>query len=241
MRRNLYHDGHKIDRDDELQMPTIHTIGLTFDYARPETRRPLHRRIPPHRGEDQPLHPHPSQQGRSAQEAGYDPHALPGRRRLHPAVHGNRRGQRHLQRLLRGGQTEQRATEYHKNFKKWVERFQKEDLVGCCAQTDVKGDRMKRPSQQIDPDCTSAWWRGRRTASWSGDPRCITPRPPWPTRSWWFPPAPFCRRKRTGPWPLRSRRLGRGQADRHHPQPARAPVFQAGVHPRGDGFLHHLR
>ena len=33
MRRNIYHDGHKIDRDDELQMPTINTIGLTFDYA----------------------------------------------------------------------------------------------------------------------------------------------------------------------------------------------------------------
>jgi len=28
----------------------------------------------------------------------------------------------------------------------------KRDLVGCCAQTDVKGDRMKRPSEQKDPD-----------------------------------------------------------------------------------------
>jgi aromatic ring hydroxylase len=44
------------------------------------------------------------------------------------------------------------ATQYHKNFMKWLERFQKEDLVGCCAQTDVKGDRMKRPGQQKDPD-----------------------------------------------------------------------------------------
>src|SRR4030067_1278315 len=44
------------------------------------------------------------------------------------------------------------ATQYHKNFLKWLERFQKEDLVGCCAQTDVKGDRMKRPSEQKDPD-----------------------------------------------------------------------------------------
>jgi aromatic ring hydroxylase len=44
------------------------------------------------------------------------------------------------------------ATQYHKNFVKWLERFQKEDLVGCCAQTDVKGDRMKRPSEQKDPD-----------------------------------------------------------------------------------------
>ena len=33
MRRNIYVDGQKIARDDELQMSTINTIGLTFDYA----------------------------------------------------------------------------------------------------------------------------------------------------------------------------------------------------------------
>ncbi|MCK7511827.1 MAG: hypothetical protein MZV70_52460 [Desulfobacterales bacterium] len=43
-------------------------------------------------------------------------------------------------------------TSYHKNFLKWLERFQKEDLVGSCAQTDVKGERLKRPIQQTDPD-----------------------------------------------------------------------------------------
>ncbi|MBM4324518.1 MAG: aromatic ring hydroxylase, partial [Deltaproteobacteria bacterium] len=32
-RRNLYYNGEKIARDDEIQMPTIHTMGLTFDYA----------------------------------------------------------------------------------------------------------------------------------------------------------------------------------------------------------------
>ncbi|HCY85060.1 MAG TPA: aromatic ring hydroxylase [Desulfobacteraceae bacterium] len=43
-------------------------------------------------------------------------------------------------------------TKYHKNFLKWLERVQKEDLVGACAQTDVKGHRMKRPAEQDDPD-----------------------------------------------------------------------------------------
>src|SRR3990170_7263086 len=33
MRRNIYVNGEKIARDDEVQMPTIHTMGLTFDYA----------------------------------------------------------------------------------------------------------------------------------------------------------------------------------------------------------------
>jgi aromatic ring hydroxylase len=43
------------------------------------------------------------------------------------------------------------ATQYHENFKKWLIRFQAEDLVGCCAQTDVKGDRMLRPADQPNP------------------------------------------------------------------------------------------
>lgn len=43
-------------------------------------------------------------------------------------------------------------TDYHENFLKWLEYFQENDLVGSCAQTDVKGDRMLRPSEQPDPD-----------------------------------------------------------------------------------------
>ena len=47
---------------------------------------------------------------------------------------------------------EKYGTEYHQRFLKWLEHFQKEDLVGNCAQTDVKGDRSKRPHEQVDPD-----------------------------------------------------------------------------------------
>lgn len=43
-------------------------------------------------------------------------------------------------------------TEYYKNFLKWLDNFQKNDFVLACAQTDVKGERMLRPSQQPDPD-----------------------------------------------------------------------------------------
>jgi len=44
------------------------------------------------------------------------------------------------------------GTEYNKRFLKFLERFQKNDLVANCAQTDVKGDRAKRPHEQVDPD-----------------------------------------------------------------------------------------
>jgi aromatic ring hydroxylase len=41
---------------------------------------------------------------------------------------------------------------YHENWLKWLTRFQKEDWVASCAQTDVKGERLKRPAAQTDPD-----------------------------------------------------------------------------------------
>ncbi len=44
------------------------------------------------------------------------------------------------------------GTDYHERFLKWLEYFQENDLVACCAQTDVKGDRSKRPHEQADPD-----------------------------------------------------------------------------------------
>ncbi|MBO8180099.1 MAG: 4-hydroxyphenylacetate 3-hydroxylase family protein [Archaeoglobus sp.] len=44
------------------------------------------------------------------------------------------------------------GTDYHKRFMEYVKEFQERDLVAACAQTDVKGDRSKRPHQQDDPD-----------------------------------------------------------------------------------------
>jgi len=44
------------------------------------------------------------------------------------------------------------GTEYHQRFNKYLEWYQENDIIGNCAQTDVKGDRSKRPHQQVDPD-----------------------------------------------------------------------------------------
>ncbi|HCJ10979.1 MAG TPA: aromatic ring hydroxylase [Clostridiales bacterium] len=44
------------------------------------------------------------------------------------------------------------GTEYHDRFNAYLEWFQENDLVGNAAQTDVKGDRSKRPHEQVDPD-----------------------------------------------------------------------------------------
>ena len=44
------------------------------------------------------------------------------------------------------------GTDYHERFKKYLAWYQDNDLVGNAGQTDVKGDRSKRPSEQEDPD-----------------------------------------------------------------------------------------
>ncbi len=45
-----------------------------------------------------------------------------------------------------------KGTDYHQRFINYLKIYQENDLDGCCAQTDSKGHRMKRPSQQVDPD-----------------------------------------------------------------------------------------
>lgn len=45
-----------------------------------------------------------------------------------------------------------KGTDYHRRFTEYVKEFQRKDLVAAVAQTDVKGDRSKRPHQQADPD-----------------------------------------------------------------------------------------
>ena len=154
MRRNIYVNGEKIARDDEIQMPTINTIGLTFDLRRQsEEPGPVHGHIPSDRGEDQSVQSHPSEQGRPTQEAGYDPHGFArwpadassgawGSMAPTPSITcpmkrtSRTTGPLNTTRISRNGWRDSR----------------REDLVGCCAQTDVKGDRMKRPSEQKDPD-----------------------------------------------------------------------------------------
>lgn len=41
---------------------------------------------------------------------------------------------------------------YNQRFLQYLKYFQEQDIVGCCAQTDPKGDRSLRPHQQADPD-----------------------------------------------------------------------------------------
>lgn len=153
MRRNIYVDGNKIDRDDELQMPTVDTIGMTFDHAAMPENQDLYTATSHLTGEriNRFCHIHQNKE---------DLHKKQDMTRSLCRVVGGC-----IQRCMgidganainavsyEADKQNNGATEYHKNFLKWLERFQRADLVGCCAQTDVKGDRMRRPGQQEDPD-----------------------------------------------------------------------------------------
>ena len=153
MRRNIYLNGEKIARDDEIQMPTINTYGLTFDYAADPkyedlctakshlTGEKINRFCHIHHSKED-LHKKQDMTRALCQIAGGCIQRCMGIDATNAIYNVSHEADK-----LNNG-----ATQYHKNFVKWLERFQKEDLAGCCAQTDVKGDRMKRPSQQKDPD-----------------------------------------------------------------------------------------
>ena len=153
MRRNVYLTGEKVDRDDERMRGAINTLGETFDYAQMPEHAELMMATSHITGEtiNRFCHIHQSKE---------DLHKKQDMTRfLCRRVGGC------IQRCMgidaanaiscvsyEADKGNKGATEYYKNFLRWMEHFQREDLVGCCAQTDVKGNRPQRPSQQKDPD-----------------------------------------------------------------------------------------
>ncbi len=153
MRRNIYFNGELIDRTDERQMDCLNTIGTTFDEAaRPEneelctaishlTGQRISRFAHIHQNTDD-LHRKQDMTRMLCQKIGGCIQRCMGIDAVNAIYNVS----------YEADKSNNGATQYHENFKKWLTRFQTEDLVGCCAQTDVKGDRLLRPADQPDPD-----------------------------------------------------------------------------------------
>ncbi len=152
MKRNLYYDGRQIDRTDELQMDCINTIGVTYEEAAKPENQDLCTAISHLTGEriNRFNHIHQNKE---------DLHRKQDMTRMLCRKVGGC-----IQRCMgidgtnaiynvsyEADKVAPGSTNYHENFKKWLTRFQQEDLIGCCAQTDVKGDRMLRPAEQPNP------------------------------------------------------------------------------------------
>src|SRR4030042_1311405 len=153
MKRNVYFDGELIDRTDELQADCLNVMGTTFEEAAKPENQELCTAISHLTGEriNRFNHIH--------QNTG-DLHNKQDMTRMYCQKVGGC-----IQRCMgidatnaiynvsyEADKVNKGATQYHENFKKWLTRFQTEDLVGCSAQTDVKGDRMLRPADQPNPD-----------------------------------------------------------------------------------------
>ena len=153
MKRNLYFNGEKIDRTDEMQMHCLNTIGTTYDEAEKPENEGLLTAISHLTGNKINRFNHIHQNTE-------DLHKKQDMTRYLCGIVGGC-----IQRCMgidatnavynvsyEADKMNKGETQYHENFKKWLTRFQDEDLVGCCAQTDVKGDRSLRPADQPNPD-----------------------------------------------------------------------------------------
>jgi aromatic ring hydroxylase len=153
MKSNLYYDGREIDRLDNLQIPCLNTIGTTFEaFDHPEfkdliqvkshlTGEVINRFTHIHHSTDD-LHKKQDMTRKLCQKVGGCIQRCMGC----DAANAIYNVSYEADKINKG------ESNYHENFKKWLLRFQQEDLVAAGAQTDVKGDRIKRPADQADPD-----------------------------------------------------------------------------------------
>lgn len=151
MKKNVYIGGEKVDRLDRRLLPGINVISLTFDMA--------------HNPEFEDLCTARS-------------HITGEKINRFCHIHQSREDllkKQEMTRLLchRTGGCIQRCmgidamnalsvvtklidmkygTNYYERFINYLKYFQENDIVANCAQTDVKGDRIKRPHEQKDPD-----------------------------------------------------------------------------------------
>jgi aromatic ring hydroxylase len=153
LNKNLFLNGQKIDRDDEALEQAKNVIGVTFDLACDPETKDLVNATSHITGEtiNRFTHVHQNVQ---------DLHKKQDMTRM--MVHrvsqciGRCMGVDALNAInsvsFEADKSNNGQTQYYNNFLKWLEYFQKNDLVGCCAQTDVKGLRLLRPAEQPDPD-----------------------------------------------------------------------------------------
>ena len=153
MRRNVFHNGELIDRGHEVLEPSTNVIGHTFDAAlAPETEdlctatshisgNKINRFCHVHQSPED-LHKKQDMTRALCRDVGY----CIGRCMGVDAINAVNAVSYEADKANNG------ESQYYDNFIKWLEYVQTNDLVGSCAQTDVKGHRLMRPADQPDPD-----------------------------------------------------------------------------------------
>ncbi|EMS80936.1 4-hydroxyphenylacetate 3-hydroxylase N-terminal domain-containing protein [Desulfotignum phosphitoxidans] len=151
MRPNIFIGGKPVGRDDPRLRPGINVLDITFDLAQTPEWKGLATAVSTVTGAEINRWAHLPQ----------NPQDLLQKQKLIRL--GARRAGGCIQRCMGHDainalaictreMDDANGTEYHRRFLDYLKVYHEKDLDGCCAQTDSKGDRMKRPSEQSDPD-----------------------------------------------------------------------------------------
>ncbi len=151
MKPNIHMHGEAIQRDDPRLRPSMNNIKLTFDLAQDPGLQHLMTATSHLSGEkiSRFCHIHRSQDDLLKKQ---EMTRMASQRT--PACIQRCMGVDMLNALsvVTHEIDQDKRTEYYPRFMEYLKYFQKNDLVGCAGQTDVKGDRSLRPHQQLDPD-----------------------------------------------------------------------------------------
>ena len=151
MRRNVYVGGQPVDRDDPRIEPGTNVISLTFELAQQADWKSVMTAVSSLNGQEinrfthLPQSPYDLMQKQKmirllAQRVGGCIQRCMG----HDALTALS--------VCTKEMDENKGTDYHQRFLEYLSFYQANDLAAACAQTDMKGDRTKRPSEQPDPD-----------------------------------------------------------------------------------------
>ena len=151
MKPNLYIGGERVGRDNPMIKPGINVMSVTFDLAQEPDWEDLVTAKSSITGERINRFTHLSQ----------NPYELMQKQKMIRLL--TQRVGGCIQRCM-GLDTitglsiatkemdEKYGTEYNRRFRDYLKSYQEKDLTAAAAQTDMKGDRTKRPSEQPDPD-----------------------------------------------------------------------------------------
>lgn len=151
LRPNVYLGGELVGRDDPRIVKGMNVIGATFDAETDPRFKDLINVKSSLTGKDINRYTHLAQ----------TPEDLMAKQKLTRALCGQVGGC--IQRCMASDSIsaisiitkemdDDLGTEYHQRFLNYAKYYQENDMVGNCAQTDIKGDRSKRPHEQEDPD-----------------------------------------------------------------------------------------
>ncbi len=151
LKANVYVAGERVRRDDPRIMPGIRVMSTTFDWAQGPDWEDLMTATSPltggrvNRFTCPPRNPYDLMQKQKmirllAQRAGGCVQRCMGYDALIALS------------IATKEMDDKYGTEYNRRFINYLKYYQERDLTAACAQTDMKGDRTRRPSEQSDPD-----------------------------------------------------------------------------------------